>query len=179
MSSLLVDPGTLDVAETALRELGNERVAIGIGVAERPRHASTWTRATDTPAVDLHTTIVGIGVDGTETWSVLRERTMTDELGGASVEVPRTDARLLLLAFHRGEHGEREQQPLQDLARALDIGTRAEWRGASSLAKRLQQRPPSLPASDCSNPDRRCVRSFAFRRRRRWRARCARRPHRP
>jgi hypothetical protein len=62
---------------------------------------------------------------------------MTDELGGASVEVPRADARLLLLALHAAQHGAREPQPLRDLARALDIGTRAEWRDAASLATPL------------------------------------------
>ena len=138
---LLVDPGALDVAETVLRELGYEPLAIGIGVGDRPRHASTWTRATDAPAVDLHTTVVGVGVTGTKAWSVLREHTMTVELGGTSVEVPRADARLLLLALHAAQHGEREPQPLQDLARALEVGTRAEWNDAASLAKRLHAEP--------------------------------------
>jgi hypothetical protein len=134
---LFVDPATADIAEAALRELGYERAATGIGVAERPRHASTLTRF-GSPEVDLHTTVVGVGASRVKTWSELSERTMMDTLGGAHVEVPGVDARLLLLALHAAQHGEREPQPLHDLARALEVGTRAEWSDAAVLAERLQ-----------------------------------------
>jgi hypothetical protein len=138
---LLVDPATADTAEAVLHRLGFERAATGIGAAERPRHASTWTRASVSAPVDLHTTVVGVGVSPPETWSVLRERTATEPVAGASVEVARADARLLLLALHAAQHGEREPQPLRDLARALEIATRAEWADASTLAQRLHAEP--------------------------------------
>jgi hypothetical protein len=69
---------------------------------------------------------------------VLSERTTTETLEGTPIEVPRTDVRLLLLALHAAQHGEREPQPLRDLARALEIGTPGEWRDAASLAEQLQ-----------------------------------------
>lgn len=133
---VLVDPANLVASEAALRDLGYTPAATGIGAAERPRHASAWIRA-GSPAVDLHTSVVGIGRSAAESWAILRERTVSESVGGASVEVPAVDARLLLIALHAGQHGERQPQPLRDLARALEIGSRADWSDAASLARSL------------------------------------------
>lgn len=134
---VLVDPAAVARAEDALGEIGFARAATGIGAADRPRHASTWARASGGPAVDLHTTLVGIGVSPPELWSVLGERTETVRIGGADVEVPRVDARLLLIALHAAQHGRREPQPLQDLSRALEVATHAQWEEAVSLGRLL------------------------------------------
>jgi hypothetical protein len=134
---VLIDPATLGAAEEVLAELGFERAPTGIGADERPRHASTWVRAAGAQAVDLHTTIVGVGVSRAEGWTVLRERTTRETVAGSSLDVPAPDARLVLLALHAAQHGAREPQPLRDLERALELATPAEWREAARLAARL------------------------------------------
>lgn len=134
---ILVDPAAVGRAEEVLRDLGFGRAATGIGDADRPRHASTWIRRPGEPAVDLHTTLVGVEASPAEAWTVLRERTETASVGGTDVEVPAPDARLLQVALHAAQHGKRKPQPLQDLSRALQVATRAQWNDAASLARRL------------------------------------------
>jgi hypothetical protein len=133
----LIDPATLGAAEGALRELGFERAPTGIGAADRPRHANTWMRAASA-AVDLHTTLVGVGVEPSEVWSTLRERTAVETLGDVPVDVPEPEFRLLLLALHAAQHGEQEPQPIRDLEQALSISSAEEWRDAATLARLVQ-----------------------------------------
>lgn len=151
---LLIDAATVGAAEAVLEQLGFARVVIGVGAVERPRHASTWVRASDARPVDLHTTVVGVGVSPPEAWAALEARTAHETLEGAAVEVPRPEARLVLIALHAAQHGEREPQPLRDLARALEVATWAQWREAAALAEQLRADAAFVAGLDLLEPGR-------------------------
>jgi hypothetical protein len=138
---LLIEPTQLAAAETVLAQLGFFRLPSGAGKADRPRHASTWSPSGGIPCVDLHMTLVGIGVSAAEAWNLLTAQTEHLEIAGVSVEVLAPSARAMHVALHAAQHGVQEPQPLQDLERALEILPEALWRSAARLAVRLEATP--------------------------------------
>jgi hypothetical protein len=105
-------------------------------VEGRPRHASTWIRG---PAmVDLHRTLVGLGVSAEEGWLALSPHTETWTIGRVEVEVFPVAARCLVLALHVAQHGPEFARTRDDLERAIARVPQATWAEAAALGRSLE-----------------------------------------
>jgi hypothetical protein len=78
--------------------------------------------------------VVGVGADAERLWTRLYDSALTLFVGGVAVAVPDAPGTALIVATHAAKHGIAEEQPLQDLARAIDRLPPSAWRGAQSLA---------------------------------------------
>lgn len=135
-TDLLLAPEDLPRAERLLADLGFEREGLGTIPDDWPRHARTWLHA-DGTNVDLHRTLVGVGVDPAELWEVLSEQTETMRVGGVDVNVLRPPARALVLALHAAKDGGRIAKVRHDLGHAVQRLPVDLWEETSSLASRL------------------------------------------
>jgi hypothetical protein len=125
---LLVAPATLDSAERALARLGFE-------LRHDDPHSRIWRR--DVLDVDLHTTLVGAGVERARVWEVLSGQTETIAVGGAQVEALNGPGRALHVVLHAAQHGFEEPKPREDVRRAVERFSDDLWRAAADLAGEL------------------------------------------
>jgi hypothetical protein len=132
-SDLLVAPDSYLRSETVLRGLGFR----SFGYSRHP-HSHTWRRPGDGSYVDLHRSLIGVSAPPEVVWSQLAAQTETLRVGGVSVECLTTPARALHVALHAAQHGESDDRPVADLARALEITDRDVWEEAAGLARALQ-----------------------------------------
>lgn len=128
---LLVRPDDVAAAAKVLQDAG-------FSLADVDEHASTWLRAEDGLSVDLHTTLIGVGVGHEEAWAILSEQTVPLELPRGRVDVFGPPALALHIVLHAGQHGGRSGRPLDDLERALDRLEPQVWTDAARLAWRLK-----------------------------------------
>jgi putative nucleotidyltransferase-like protein len=135
-TDLLLAPDDLPRAERLLADLGFERDGLGTIPEDWPRHARTWLRP-DGANVDLHRTLVGVGVDPSELWTVLSAETETMRVGGVDVDVLRPPARALVVALHAAKDGGRIAKVRHDLGHAIERLPLDLWRDTASLAARL------------------------------------------
>jgi hypothetical protein len=134
---LLVDPARFDHGERVLEEVGFEPSRMErLFEKGRPSHASTWAR--ESVMVDLHRTLVGLGVSAEEAWAVLSENTEAWEVGRAKVEVLAPAGRCVVLALHMAQHGPEFARTREDLERAIARAPRSAWFAAVDLARRLR-----------------------------------------
>jgi putative nucleotidyltransferase-like protein len=136
-TDLLVAPSQLSMAERYLSEAGFTKTLEDADTPGGRPPGHFWVRGADGTAVDLHRTLLGVGVAPAKLWQVLSESTELMRVAGVDVEVLSTEARALHLALHAAQHGPAVRKPLDDLERALlvlDFGT---WAAAASLAERL------------------------------------------
>lgn len=137
-ADLLVAHAEVAQAEEVLSQLGfSDNTVEGVLVDDRPTHAHTWARARGV-AVDLHYTLVGVGISPEKAWEILGEETETISVGGIAVEILRPPARAVVVALHAAQHGVQVGKPLDDLVRALDLLPDEAWAAASSLAGELE-----------------------------------------
>jgi hypothetical protein len=139
-TDLLLAPDDLPRAERILADLGFERDGLGAIPDDWPRHAHTWLRA-DGANVDLHRTLVGVGVDSSELWNVLSAETETMRVGGVDADVLRPPGRALVVALHAAKDGGRLAKVRHDLGHAVDRLSLDLWQETASLAARLQATP--------------------------------------
>lgn len=133
---VLVDPSSFDECEHVLARFGFERSALELAFAAgRPSHASTWTRGS--VPLDLHRTVVGLGVSPADAWEAFCAGTETWLVGSHDVEVPNVSARALLLTLHLAQHGPDFARTRDDLRRALAFLSDAEWTETAALARRV------------------------------------------
>lgn len=138
---ILVDPASLDECERVLVRLGFERSALERAFeAGRPSHASTWTRGS--VPLDLHKTVVGVGVAPAEAWNALSTGTETWVVGSQEAVVPNVAARALLLTLHLAQHGPDFARTQEDLHRALALLSEGDWSAAADLARCLGAETP-------------------------------------
>lgn len=130
-SDLLVAPESYGPAEEVLRELGFRPLAY-----PWPWESETWVRRFDQAAVDLHCSLVGAAAAPATVWEELAADAETLHVGGVDVEVLGIRAKALQIALHAAQHGA-EEQPLEDLARALRIADEQVWSEAGDLARRV------------------------------------------
>jgi Uncharacterised nucleotidyltransferase len=135
-TDLLLAPDDLPVAERVLAHLGFERDGIGTIPDDWPRHARTWIRS-DGANVDLHRTLLGVGVDPADLWKVLSAETERMRVGGVDVEVLRPPARALAIALHAAKDGWRIAKVRHDLGHALERLPLELWQDTALLAARL------------------------------------------
>jgi hypothetical protein len=119
-SNRRLDPQETQVEVTYLRERARGRGSTG-------RHADN---------VDLHRTLPGMAVDDSAVWDALSGHTELLEFADQTVQVLDRTALALHIALHAAQHGG-ASHTTEDLRRALDVLTEAEWVGVAALATRL------------------------------------------
>ena len=137
---LLVPPDGFHRAEEILEELGFEREGLDAIPGDWPKHARSWRRE-DGGNVDLHRTLVGVGVADSEVWRILSSDTETMRVGGGDVDVPALSGRALILALHAAKDGPRVPKVRHDLGHALERADLEVWEEAGRLAARLGATP--------------------------------------
>jgi hypothetical protein len=133
---LLVPPRARVAAERVLRSLGFGPGAFELIKGDYPRHASVFRRH-DGATLDLHRTLVGVGVDDDRVWEELSARTEPMTVGGEEVDVPSPVGRAFVVAIHAAKDGGRVPKVRRDLERALVQVDGETWREAARLAAAL------------------------------------------
>jgi hypothetical protein len=123
-----------DVA-TVLRELGFEPApGFGVpdpGVAEQHE----WHRGDD--HVDLHGSLVGIGVASDQVWPILAADPLVVEVWGRPINALNDNAFAAVLALHAANDGPAGEKALEDLRRGLEMLDEETWERASAVARQL------------------------------------------
>lgn len=137
-ADLLVRPDQLSRGESVLAGLGFEKQLDSADLPRQTLHSHTWVRPSDRAAVDLHWTLVGVGISADDLWRELARRTDTEAVAGRDLECLDTVARALNVALHAAQHGVRDSKPVEDLRRALARCDERTWVDAAALAQRLE-----------------------------------------
>jgi Uncharacterised nucleotidyltransferase len=134
---LLVAPEQFDAAGQTLRALGYEPLLDRWGLpAWWYGHAVTWTHPDGRVGVDLHRTLLGLGVNPATAWRVLSADPDELVVAGRRVRCLGLPARAMHVALHATQHGP-GTQPAVDLERAITLCDDALWVGAARLAAQL------------------------------------------
>ena len=132
---LLVRDSDLPVAQQSLQLLGFERGGLYTIRGDWPRHASVYRRGDVT--VDLHRTLLGVTVDADGLWDALAPHRESMRVGGVDVDVLDPAGRAMVLALHAAKDGARDEKPLTDLERAIDLLPLEVWREARGIAVKV------------------------------------------
>jgi hypothetical protein len=139
---LLVCPADLGAAEHSLSDLG---LRPGVNEHDLPdwwrEHAATWAPLTGidgSVTVDLHRTLVGVGVDPDRLWEILSRQVETIIVAGYPARTLTIPGRAFHLALHAAQHGKDWEGPRADLERALTAGDDQTWGAAAELAASLR-----------------------------------------
>ena len=135
---LLVSPDDVRRAEQILERLGFQREGLHSIRNDWDRYADSWRGPT--AAVDLHHSMIGIGVPATEFWRVMSDSTESMVVGGEDVEVLLPGARAFALAIHVAKDGSRRAKARHDLGHAVTRLPLEPWRKAVRVAERLEAR---------------------------------------
>jgi hypothetical protein len=131
---LVVAPADWGRAVSLLEEMGFHDFLRPLEHPRMASHAGTgFLRGAQ--SVDLHSTLPGLRADPDDVWRTLWATSETQPVGGRSVRVPDRSGVLMHIALHAVHHV--EGKPLEDLARAVDAASEAQWRAAADLAARL------------------------------------------
>jgi Transglutaminase-like superfamily len=84
--------------------------------------------------VDLHQTLLGVTADADRFWEALAPHREQMRIAGANVDVLDPAGRAFVLALHSAKDGGRDEKPLRDLERALEILPLELWRSAAEIA---------------------------------------------
>jgi len=156
---LLVSPSEFDRAEELLARLGFEHADLETTRPGRESHHEIWKRSLDGAQVELHRTVLGIGVPDHVFWDEIAAETEMLPLGvgeeASDAEVPAEHARAMLVGLHAAQHGP-IPTPLNDLERALAQLPLSTWERAGALAGRLRA-GGSLRSGLCLLPEGRAV----------------------
>jgi Uncharacterised nucleotidyltransferase len=139
-TDLLVPPDEHAGAVDALVELGFE---LELGDEDTPgwrMNAHEWRRP-DGARIDLHRTLVGVGVGPERLWPVLAEQSEPIWVGGVKIDSLSGPGRALHVALHAAQHGAWRPQALEDLGRALGATPLDTWAEAAILARELDAVP--------------------------------------
>jgi hypothetical protein len=136
-TDLLVAPADRRGAEDVLSGLGFVKRLDDRDTPGWRQAAHHWLRASDRANVDLHRTLVGIGVEEQRLWDALATDAERTRVGGTEVRVPSPPARVLHLALHAAQHGVGGGKHLLDLERGLELIEPQVWTAAAALADRL------------------------------------------
>jgi hypothetical protein len=139
---LLVDPSTFDQAEAVLRDVGFSRQIYPVA----PHHTQWSRQGTPRITVELHRSLLFVRCPEARVWSALSREPAELEVAGTTVQIPRLQARLLVVALHAAVHGVGFDHAIADLHRALQRATVAEWDGAAALASELDVIEPFAAA---------------------------------
>ena len=136
---LLVRPADLTAAERVLSELTFQPIH---DERELPswwrEHGMAWWRQSDRTIVDLHRTLVGVGVDPEQLWLTLSMHTEALEVGKYDARALTLPGRAFHLALHAAQHGADWSRMLLDLDRAVSEASEETWTAAAARAESLQ-----------------------------------------
>jgi Uncharacterised nucleotidyltransferase len=104
------------------------------------RHAREWLRPPGA-SVDLHHTILGVGVDSNELFDALTAGGERLTVAGRAVKVPGEPARALIVSLEAAKAGMAGLDDMGDLDRALGIVQDGVWRDAARIAERVRAVP--------------------------------------
>ena len=136
---VLVAPTDFDAGEEVLKSLGYVKPFDDRRMPPWWReHANEWHRPGDGLCIDVHRTLVGVGVDDAAAWRALSADTEDVTVAGRSVRALSLPARAMHVALHATQHGVRWPLGMADLERALAAGDDDLWRRAAVLAAELQ-----------------------------------------
>jgi hypothetical protein len=136
-TDLLIAPAAWPIAERVLASLDFHRSGFYRIADDRPHYAIVFRRL-DGASLDLHRTLIGVGVSPEVLWTELWSRVEPMRVGGREIQVLQPPARALVIALHAAKDGGRVAKADEDLRRAvatLDIGT---WKQAVEVARRLE-----------------------------------------
>jgi hypothetical protein len=141
---LLVAEPTFDRALDVVKGLGYSEKLTGFHPLERlnPENAALALVRTDRQGgilpgtVDLHLSLHELPGASDAVWTALWPRTCEMSVGGAPVRVLTAPAVALHVAMHALHH-DYEGHPAEDLRRAVDVLSEADWIGAADLATEL------------------------------------------
>jgi len=134
---VLVAPADHQRAETVLAQLDFEPFE----PRRDDKHARSWARTRDALPVDLHRSMVGVGVSDENAWEVLSGVTEQLEVCGETLSVLRPHGRALHLALHAAQETPDKEKALRDLSRGLELLELEVWRQARVLAVQLDALP--------------------------------------
>jgi hypothetical protein len=136
---LLVARRDVSRVEARLSGLGFvDRTVEGVIAGDRPTYAHTWVRPEDGATVDLHYTLLGVGLEPDEAWEILTGLTEPLLVAGESIRALRPPGCVIVIALHAAAHGARVRKPLQDLERAIVRLSPETWREGASVAAQLR-----------------------------------------
>jgi hypothetical protein len=139
---LLVRPADADRAREVLAELGFEPTHDEAQMPDWWReHAVAWLRQADAVAVDLHHTLVGVGVDDEALWDTLSAHAEPFEVGGYQATALTIPGRAFQLALHAGQHGQEWGPVLDEVELAVTRTELPAWQAAAELARALEAEP--------------------------------------
>jgi hypothetical protein len=132
---LLISPADVARAEQILVRLNFRREGLHSIRHDWDRYANAWKGPN--AVVDLHHSMIGLGVSPVEFWRVMSESTELMTVGGADVEVLRPAARAFALVIHVAKDGSRRAKARHDLGHAAKRVPLDTWREAVTIAERL------------------------------------------
>ena len=139
-SDLLVNPEQVETACLILEGLNFDHprgpVAMGLP-GDRAPYVYAWIDRATGARLELHQTLIGVGVPPEEAWRVLSGQTEEMLLGGETIEVLNEPARTMHVALHAAQDGGRAPRAMEDLRRAINKVPNATWRQAKTLAQEL------------------------------------------
>lgn len=133
---LLVPPEAVWEAERVFASIGLRRAGLELIPNDWPRHAVVY-RTDDGATIDLHHTLVGVGVDGNRLWEELSARTEQMRVGGETVDVLEPSARALVVVLHAAKDGGRVAKARVDVERCVAQMQDHLWPEVTELARRL------------------------------------------
>lgn len=154
-TDILVSPGDFPVAQRVLATIGFSTHLDDTDTPGWRQVAHHWVRARDGANVDLHRTLVGVGVSDTELWDVVSAGTESFQVGGREVRTPGPSVRALHIALHAAQHGTRPGKHRDDLERGLAVIEQEVWMAARELASRLWATGPFATGLRLSDEGRR------------------------
>lgn len=136
---LLSAPGEIGAASAVLASLGfvakyPETPDLEL---DRPTYVYAWRRPNDGVLVELHRTLTGLGASPERVWDVLSAQRTTVRFGEAELPVLDRGAQAFHVVVHAAVDGSRDEKPLEDLRRAISIGSSDDWKTAADIAERL------------------------------------------
>jgi hypothetical protein len=134
---LLIPDERFEEAEMVLGELGFEPHPLETIEGDWERYSHTWNREEANIGVDLHRTLVGVGVPPGELWNVLSRRVEPMSVGGIDVDVLHPGARALVLALHTAKDGPRIGKARHDLGHAIARLPVEVWRDTVEVAEQV------------------------------------------
>ena len=133
---LLVEPSRFDDALRVLDRLGYTALAVRqTGTQAQPRALPLRRGGA---VLDVHSKLLGVGVDEVEAWQILTSRTEQFRLNGITVSTLALPARALHLGLHAAQRGARDQHTIEDLRRGLTRLEFGVWIQAAELAQALK-----------------------------------------
>jgi hypothetical protein len=140
---LLVSPGRFEAAERALAQLGFRHRNLETTRLGQESHHEHWRRDVDGALVELHRTLLGVGVDDQTFWDAVAGETERMPLGAglSDAQVLTAPGRAFVVALHAAQHGPMPAVT-NDLERALAKLPVFDWAQAASLAENVGASAP-------------------------------------